>query len=991
MTPTPAAEDGTAQGPLVSRIRETPRVANSSAAKKTLAALLQETQAKTRGPLEKLLGTNTKAPRLLEGIAEGSPYLWGLITAAPDVLLRLLREAPEQSLADILTAARDEMLAAEDDQAAQRALRRMKREGALLTALADIGGVWPLDDVTGALTKLADTAVQLAVDRLLRVAASAGKMKLPDADNPGKGSGYIVLAMGKHGAGELNYSSDIDLIVFYEKTAPLAEGVEPAPFFVSMTKSLLRLVHDRTEDGYVFRVDLRLRPDPGSTQAAISTDAGLDYYEREGQTWERAAYIKARPIAGDIEAGERFLKNLSPFVWRRYLDHAAIAEVHAMKRQIHAFRGHDEIAVVGHNIKLGRGGIREIEFFVQTQQLIAGGRVPALRGKRTLEMLAQLASEQWIDGATRDELNEAYQYLRRVEHRLQMIADEQTHVLPDDEAALERFALFLGAKDTAEFAKAITLRLQRVQGHYAHLFEDAPPLAAVLGKLEFPPERDDRETLDTLAKMGFKEPLAASHLIRQWMKGEYRALQTESSRAEFQAILPALLDALSRTGDADAALLACDQFLSRLPGGERLLAALRTHPDLLRLIATILGTSPRLRDMIAQAPSLLDGLLDPAFFATIPSEELLNRRLQDLLKQAASEEDFLDRTRSFGREQLVLIGVRILSGALSASQAGEAYATLADVIIRALHGEVMRRFAEAHGNIAKAETAVIALGKLGSREMTAGSDLDLMLLYEFDEGKPESDGKRPLYGAQYFARLTQRIINALTIPTNMGKLYDVDLRLRPSGRSGPVATSLSGFVSYQTGEAWTWEHMALTRARVISSSAPFKRKVEKAMLEVLRNERDPVTVARDVLEMRQAIATERGEGERWDIKNAAGGLIDVEFLAQFLVLVYAEQHPDLLDTRTARVIEAARKKNLLGKADGELLGEAVVLYHNLTQVLRLCVNGVLDPAKAPPGLLALLTRASGLPDFTTLNAHLAETQAAVRASFLRILNEAAEY
>ncbi|HMN51918.1 MAG TPA: bifunctional [glutamine synthetase] adenylyltransferase/[glutamine synthetase]-adenylyl-L-tyrosine phosphorylase, partial [Xanthobacteraceae bacterium] len=300
-------------------------MANSSAAKKTLAALLQETQAKTRGPLEKLLGTNTKAPRLLEGIAEGSPYLWGLITAAPDVLLRLLREAPEQSLADILTAARDEMLAAEDDQAAQRALRRMKREGALLTALADIGGVWPLDDVTGALTKLADTAVQLAVDRLLRVAASAGKMKLPDADNPGKGSGYIVLAMGKHGAGELNYSSDIDLIVFYEKTAPLAEGVEPAPFFVSMTKSLLRLVHDRTEDGYVFRVDLRLRPDPGSTQAAISTDAGLDYYEREGQTWERAAYIKARPIAGDIEAGERFLKNLSPFVWRRYLDHAAIA------------------------------------------------------------------------------------------------------------------------------------------------------------------------------------------------------------------------------------------------------------------------------------------------------------------------------------------------------------------------------------------------------------------------------------------------------------------------------------------------------------------------------------------------------------------------------------------------------------------------------------------------------------------------------------------
>ena len=976
-------------GTMLMQLREAPRVAKADTAKAAVDAVLADAPVDARAALAAALSASKILPGLLQGLFEGSSYLWDTISRDPAMLARVLDASPEEGIERVLSDYAREAAATESDVDAQKILRVMKREGALLIAMADIGGVWELDEVTAALTNLADKAVQVAVDRALRAAALAGKIKL-DPDKPGEGSGYIVLAMGKHGARELNYSSDIDLIVFFEREAPLAEGVEPVQFFVGITKTLLRLVHDRTGDGYVFRTDLRLRPDPGSTQIAISTAAALDYYEREGQTWERAAYIKARPVAGDIAAGERFLKNLSPFVWRRYLDHAAIAEVHAMKRQIHAFRGHDEIAVGGHNIKLGRGGIREIEFFVQTQQLIAGGRVPELRGRRTLEMLARLAEEKWIEPEARDELHDAYLYLRRVEHRLQMMADEQTHILPEDDDALDRFARFLGAKDRNEFAKTLTQYLQKVQGHYAHLFEDAPPLAAVAGVLEFPKDKDDRETLNTLAKLGFKEPLAASHLIRGWLAGEYRALKSETAQAEFQVILPALLDALSRSGNPDAALLACDRFLSQLPGGERLLAAMRTHPDLVQLIATILSTSPRLRDMIAQAPSLLDGLLDPAFFAGVPSGEVLTRRLADLLKQARSEEDFLDLTRSFGREHLVLIGVRVISGALSANRAGEAYATLADVIIRALHGEVMRRFEENHGKIARQKTAVVALGKLGSREMTAGSDLDLILLYEFDEEKPESDGRRPLYGAQYFARLTQRLISALTTPTNMGKLYDVDLRLRPSGRSGPVATSLSSFVGYQRDEAWTWEHMALTRARVVSAGPEFRKKVEGSIAAALKNERDPGIIARDVIEMRQAIADERGDSERWDIKNTKGGLIDIEFLAQYFSLVHAAAHPGVLDTQTARVIEKARTLSLIEKPDGELLTEAVTLYHNLTQILRLCVTGTFDPAQATPGLLALLARAGGLPDFTTLNAHLADTEEKVREVFDRILNEAAE-
>ncbi len=881
------------------------------------------------------------------------------------------------------------LLAADSDTDAQIALRAMKREGALLIALADIGSVWSLDEVTAALTRLADTAVRASVDRLLGAAAKSGKLKAADRSDPARGSGYIVLAMGKHGAGELNYSSDIDLIVLFEREAPLAGGVEPVQFFVALTKNLLRLVHDRTGDGYVFRTDLRLRPDPGSTQIALSTVAALDYYEREGQTWERAAYIKARPIAGDIEAGERFLKNLSPFVWRRYLDHAAIADVHAMKRQIHAFRGHDEIAVRPQHQARPRRHPRDRVFRANAtayrRRTGAGTARPAhARNARA----ARAGKVDRRGGARRTARGLSLPPACRAPP-----ADDGRRAdacVPEEDGALDRFARFLGYKDRGEFSRTLTQHLQRVQGHYAHLFEDAPPLAVVSGALIFPRDKDDRETLDTLAKLGFKEPLAASHLIRGWLAGDYRALKTEAAQSEFQAILPALLDALSRSGNPDAALLACDRFLSQLPGGERLLAAMRTHPDLVQLIATILSTSPRLRDMIAQAPSLLDGLLDPAFFAGVPPEEVLTKRLADLLKQAQSEEEFLDLTRSFGREHLVLIGVRVISGALSASRAGEAYATLADVIIRELHREVLRRFEENHGRLAGQETAVVALGKLGSREMTAGSDLDLILLYEFDETKPESGGKRPLYGAQYFARLTQRIISALTTPTNMGKLYDVDLRLRPSGRSGPVATSLSSFVSYQRDEAWTWEHMALTRARVVSSSDGFRRKVETAIARALRADRDPGMIARDVLEMRQAIADERGDGERWDIKNAKGGLIDIEFLAQYLSLVYAEQHPEILDTQTARVIERARGLSLIEKADGELLGEAVTLYHNLTQILRLCVNGPFEPAKAAPGLLALLARAGGLPDFTTLNAHLADMEEKVREAFERILSAAAE-
>jgi glutamate-ammonia-ligase adenylyltransferase len=981
MTHRRAKSEGASVSSLAARLKAAPVVSDGNAARAKLADLA------AGEPAIMALAEQKPVRALLEGIDDSSSFLWETARAHPEMLVRVLESPPEARFVALVEEGKRAVRDARDEEAAARALRRMKREAALLVALADIGGVWSLAEVTRALTAVADAALAAAIDYLLLEAHKAGKLALPDSTRPSHAAKYFALAMGKYGAGELNYSSDIDLIVLYDPAAPLGPGVDAGPLFVRLTKDLVRLLQDRTADGYVFRVDLRLRPDPGSTQIAIATDAALTYYERAGETWERAAFIKARAAAGDVAAGEVFLKELSPFVWRRYLDHAAIAEVHAMKRQIHAFRGHGEAAVEGHNIKLGRGGIREIEFFVQTQQLIAGGRAPGLRGRETLPMLAELAKEKWIDEGTRDELSEAYVFLRGVEHRLQMVADEQTHTLPQDPAALDRFARFLGLAGREPFAAALTKHLTRVQVHYAHLFEDRPPLAAISRRLEFPAATDDRETLETLSRMGFQQPLAASAYVRNWLAGGHRSLRNDAARADLAAILPALLDALARTGHPDAAIIACDHFFAALPGAARLLAAMRTHPDLVELMAVIFGTAPRLAETVAQAPSLLDGLLDPAFFGAPPGEAQLTERLTALLADSPNHEELLDRARRFGREQMVLIGVRILSGVLSASQAGEAFARLADVLIRALHRAEEERFAAVHGRVKKAESAVVAFGKLGGREMTAGSDLDLVLLYDFDPDAPDSDGGRPLHAATYYARLTQRLVNALTTPTNAGKLYDVDLRLRPSGRSGPVATSLASFAIYQRDQAWTWEHLALTRARVVSASPALRARIETLIREVLRRERDPAKIARDVREMRAMIGKEKGEGDRWDLKYAAGGLIDIEFAAQFLVLVHAAKHPTIVDPNTVRVLEEAQALNLIAAADGELLRAAAKLYHDLTQLLRLCLSGRFDPKTAGPGLLALLARAGGLPDFTTLEAHLADTQARVRGVFKRVVGE----
>ena len=975
---------------LARRVAAAPYLSDAGEAHARVESWLAEIAGTPAGKaLERLLADHPKIDALMAGLAEGSPHLWDLVRADPARLATLLQSDPDSRFDAILAGATRAIAAATDEAEVMRLLRRMKAEAALLTALADIGGVWPVMRVTAALTALADTAVGAAVRHLLADAARRRRLDPTDPARPEIGSGYIVLAMGKMGAHELNYSSDIDLIVFYDAAAAaLAPETEPGPFFVRLTRLLVKLLAERTADGYVFRTDLRLRPDPASTQIAVSTAAALDYYESVGRNWERAAMIKARPCAGDIIAGEKLLGELSPFIWRKYLDFAAVADIHDMKRQIHAYRGHGEIAVEGHNVKLGRGGIREIEFFVQTQQLIAGGRHPTLRGRETLAMLAALADGGWIGDEARDDLAAAYCFLRSVEHRLQMVTDEQTHTLPGDRDSLERFARFLGFSDRDAFAETLLAHLHNVQRHYAGLFEHASSAEAKEQALVFPADADDRETLDKLTSMGFRKPLEISALVRGWQAGSYRSLKSPSTRAQLAELVPLLLPQFARSGNPDAALHAFDRFLAGLQGAGRLFSLLQQNPDLVALIALVLGAAPRLADSLAQFPEVMDAVIDPSFFGALPEDAELAAGLDRSLQQADGYEDFLDRIRIFAQEHMFLIGTRILSGTVSAEQAGEAFARLADLLVRSLARAVEDNFARLHGRMRGQEIAILALGKLGGREMTATSDLDLIVVYDFDPEHPESDGPRPLYGSQYFARLTQRLISALTAQTNYGVLYQVDMRLRPSGRSGPLATQIAGFASYQENEAWTWEHMALTRARVISASPAFAARVNEVVRAVLARPRDAESVAGDVVEMRGAIAQEKGDGNRWDLKYAAGGLVDLEFIAQYLQLVHAAATPEILDTSTARVLDKAWRLGVLATEDAEVLRPAVRLYQNLTQILRLCLPGPFDPKTATPGLTTLLARAADVPDFATLEAFVAETEAKVRKSFVRILGKA---
>jgi len=970
-------------GSLADRIAVVPVTPDPDRAGLFLKDLLTDKDA--GGALKDLLERKSDLEGFLTGIIGNSPYLRDLMLADPPRLLDLLQEAPETRLKRLLEEAREAR--AEDEAGIMRALRLLKHDLALTLGLADISGAIGLNRVTNALAGFADAALTASIRFCLADLARRNKFAPGDPDKPELDSGLIVLAMGKHGANELNYSSDIDLIVLYDPaTAPMAGNAEAPVEFVRLTRRLVKIMQDRTADGYVFRTDLRLRPDPGATPLAMSVPAALVYYESLGQNWERAALIKARPCAGDIPAGEDFLREIVPFVWRKYLDFAAISDVQSIKRQIHMHKGHGTIAVAGHNVKLGRGGIREVEFFVQTQQLIAGGRNPGLRGRRTLDMLEALCDADWIRPRTRDEMATAYRFLRDVEHRIQMLNDEQTQLLPKDREGLARVSALMGFDSLEAFEAALLDHLRKVQHHYAELFEDEPGLSSELGNLVFTGDDHDPGTLETLAGLGFKQPSEAAAIVKSWHFGRYPCTRSTKARERLTEMHPALIGALAATDNADAALRAFDSFLAKLPAGVQLFSLLKSNPQLLTLLATTMGAAPRMAETVSKRVHVLDAVLDPAFFGAMPSVEEFRQGLDRTLSQARFYEEALDRARIFAQEQQFLIGLRLISDTLSADRVGFALARLAEVVVDRILKQVVVHVGETHGAVPGGNVAVLAMGKLGGREMTAASDLDLILLYEAPEDVKQSDGRRPLAITQYYTRLTQRLVTALSAPTAEGSLYEVDFRLRPSGNAGPLATNLDGFIAYQKKEAWTWEHMALTRARVIAATSPeFKQRIFDSICETLVQPREKEKLADDVRSMRARIEKEKGTKDIWDLKQIPGGLVDIEFLAQFLQLSHAHDNPAILAQSTEQALELSRDAGFLTPGDAELLLESLRLYHRLTQVLRLTLSGKFMPAEAPGGVLDLLVQASGSPTFSRLETELTELQGRVRETFVRLV------
>ncbi|MEM5473411.1 bifunctional [glutamine synthetase] adenylyltransferase/[glutamine synthetase]-adenylyl-L-tyrosine phosphorylase [Hoeflea sp. AS60] len=955
------------------------------------------------------------APRefLLAALAL-SPYLRETALIDPESLALALSLPAPYLVASTIEQARgcwrgaDGTLASETEL--MRDLRRAKRRVSLTLALHDLARLIDARHTTAALSDLADAALGAAFDHLLRGGHDAGKLVLTDPENPCEHSGLIVLGMGKHGARELNYSSDIDIVVFFDPDAGVVgDPDEAGEIFARMVRRLVRIMQERTGEGYVFRTDLRLRPDPGSTPLAFPLDAAMNYYESRGQNWERAAYIKARPVAGDIDAGERFLKELVPFVFRKYLDFAAISDIHSIKRQIHAHRGFGDIAVKGHNVKLGRGGIREIEFFVQTQQLIAGGRMPKLRLRRTDEMLVALARARWIDPATARLLVESYWYLRDVEHRIQMVRDEQSHTLPESEAELLRIALMMGDADIASFGKTYVAVLARVEECYAELFEKEQGLSSGVGNLVFTGEDDDPETLKTLAELGFERPSDIARIIRTWHYGRYRATQSVEARERLTELTPELLTVFGATKRADEALIRFDAFLSGLPAGIQLFSLIGNNSGLMSLMVTIMASAPRLADIIAHKPHVFDGMLDPGLMAELPTRAYLAERLETFLEGARAYEEILDRLRIVALEQKFLIGVRLLTGAISPERAARSFSHLADLIIAAALEAVREGMEEAHGRVAGGRVAVLGMGKLGSYELTAGSDIDIILLYDHDPDADESDGPKPLDPVRYYTRMTQRLVTALSAPTAEGILYEVDLRLRPSGNKGPVATSIRAFSKYQAEEAWTWEHMALIRARALAGEPSLCREARDLIDEVLARPRDRTKLLDDLTEMRALIEQEKPPRDVWDVKLIPGGLIDIEFIAQFLSLMARADgwlpapeddeaaglligtDPDQttlsVDHNECTSTDATLKTlgpDALGEEVTESLRQALALWSGHAQIVRLCAEGDFVPKQAPAGLIDLVIRAGEAPDLASLEADFKASSKRIRAIFKKV-------
>ena len=873
----------------------------------------------------------------LDRARTNSPFLALLIDRHP-ALVRLIKAGDfDQALAAAL--------AVEVDGSVAATLRRQRQSVALVTAIADLCGAWDLTRVTRILSDFADTALDRAIEAAIRERYDCAP------------AGFAVIGLGKHGGQELNYSSDIDPIFLYDpQTLPRREREDVADAAVRIGRRVIELLSARDENGYVFRVDMRLRPSPEVTPIAIPVEAAISYYESSALAWEQAAFIRARVAAGDTALGSYFLKSIQPFIWRRSMDFGQIANIRAMSGQIRDHYHEGQTFGPGYDLKRGRGGIRECEFFAQAHQLIHGGRDPSLRIADTRAALALLAERGRISGSDSEVLSSAYGLLRTIEHRLQMLDDRQTHSLPDQQADLDRAARLHGLKDGADLIALLQPVVERVGAVYDGLAGDEDER-----QRRFPEERLPLE--DQLQTMGYADSSAVAQRIARWRSGQLRAIRSSSAREAFEIILPKIMDALIRAPDPEAALARFDNMIESLPSAVNFFHLLDARPGLLKLLADVLSYAPTLADALARRSEYLEGLIDASAFE-LPSDKAdlaaeLDARLGD-----ADYERLLDLVRAFVGEKRFAFGVQLIEGRHDPLDVSRAYAQLAEVAVCKLTAATIAEFENAHGRVPGGEFIILAYGRLGGQSLTHASDLDLVLLFTGETGA-ESDGRRPLGATQYFNRLAQRVVGALSVQTASGALYEIDTRLRPSGAQGMLCVSVESFAHYQREEAWTWEHMALTRARVVFGPSA---SVDAVIAEILGRDRAIPALRKDIAAMRAEMAEHKPPKGPLDVKLCPGGLVDAEFCIHALQLEHRKGiHPQL-----QRAVGELVATGLLPPAFADAQG----LLTRLLVLLRLVAP---DSAVPPAPVRALVARALDYADWTELMAAVDTAKAAISA------------
>ena len=840
----------------------------------------------------------------LQRAMEHSPFLRDAIEARGDIVT-VFREGGAALAATMALGSSAETL--------EGRLRRQRTGLALAVALGDLAGELSLEEVTRLLSDFADGAI----DEAVRAAIAE---RVPDVDP----QGFAVIAMGKLGSHELNYSSDVDLLLLFDpETLPKRGREDVGEAAVRVGRRLIELLQKRTEDGYVQRVDLRLRPSPEVTPIALPVNAAISHYESSALPWERAAFIRARPAAGDIALGQRFLDAIQPFVWRRSLDFGVIEEVRQISARIRDHFAQGAVIGPGFDLKRGRGGIREVEFFVQIQQMIHGGRDVSVRSPATLDAIGALLGAGRLDQVAAGELADAYRLLRTVEHRVQMVNDAQTHLLPAEPAALDNVAQLHGLSDGDALLGLLRPHIAQAGAVFDAL---APDTSARLS--------NDPDILgEELRSLGFADPNSAARHIADWRSGKARSLRSPPAQQAFEAMLPGLLGAIAAGADPNHALNRLSDIVERLSSGVNFFRLLEARPALARLLAKVLAHAPLLADQLARRPELFEGLFDASSFAMPPDAADFAALLSGAMR-GQSYDSALDRARRLVNERRFALGVQLIDRRRDPLEVTEGYARVAEGAFQALGERAVAEFAEAHGTFEDGELVVLALGRFGGHSLTHASDLDVIYLHTAPPDS-RSNGPKPLGPNDYFNRLASRVTAALSVPTAAGPLYDVDARLRPQGSKGMLVVPLEGFERYQREEAWTWEHMALCRARPIFGSTASRGRAEAVVGDILRMDRDPAKVIADAVKMRGDMEKHKPPHSALDVKLGPGGLVDLEFAVHVLQLT---THVGL-DTRLEVALEQLHAESLVGAN----VVDALRLLSRMLVMMRLVAPGDVKP------------------------------------------------